>query len=189
MTKLHATDQLEKLQYQAAGRGSPVTIRAILIGLLLIPINSYWHIQMTLVWLMNFPAILTLLFNVIFILFILVAINHPLKKYVPQVAFRQGELLIIYIMLCVATALSGYDMMQCLVSLIGTGTWYATPENEWIELFGRHLPDWLVIKDKGILTPFYEGATIWYILSSPDSLISHRVFLPKPLERGINLCP
>jgi hypothetical protein len=66
-------------------------------------------------------------------------------------------------MLCAATALSGYDMMQCLVSLIGTGTWYATPENEWTELFGRHLPDWLVIKDKGILTPFYEGATTFYV--------------------------
>ena len=35
--------------------------RSVLIGALLIPLNSYWHIQMTLVWLMNFPAILTLL--------------------------------------------------------------------------------------------------------------------------------
>ncbi|HIB99577.1 TPA: hypothetical protein EYO63_07755 [Candidatus Poribacteria bacterium] len=42
------------------------TWRSVLIGALLIPLNSYWHIQMTLVWLMNFPAILTLLFNVIF---------------------------------------------------------------------------------------------------------------------------
>lgn len=140
-----------------------VRIRAILIGLLLIPINSYWHIQMTLVWLMNFPAILTLLFNVIFILFILVAINHLLKKYLPQAAFRQGELLLIYIMLCTATALNGYDMMQCLVSIIGTGTWYATPENEWIERFGRYLPSWLTIKDREILSPFYEGETTLYM--------------------------
>ncbi|HIE27192.1 TPA: hypothetical protein EYP66_07895 [Candidatus Poribacteria bacterium] len=142
---------------------SPVTIRAILVGLLLIPINSYWHIQMTLVWLMNFPAILTLLFNVIFILFSLVVINYPLKKYFPQIAFHQGELLTIYIMLCAATALNGYDMMQCLVSLIGTGTWYATPENEWTELFGHYLPNWLVIKDREILMPFYEGETSLYV--------------------------
>ncbi|MBC8229935.1 hypothetical protein H8E77_10350 [bacterium] len=142
---------------------SPVTIRAILVGLLLIPINSYWHIQMTLVWLMNFPAILTLLFNVIFILFFLVVINYPLKQYFPQIAFHQGELLTIYIMLCAATALNGYDMMQCLVSLIGTGTWYATPENEWTELFGHYLPNWLVIKDRSILLPFYEGETSLYV--------------------------
>ena len=140
-----------------------VTIRAIIVGLLLIPINSYWHIQMTLVWLMNFPAILTLLFNVIFILFFLVVINYPLKKYFPQIAFHQGELLTIYIMLCAATALNGYDMMQCLVSLIGTGTWYATPENEWTELFGHYLPNWLVIKNRSILLPFYEGETSLYV--------------------------
>ena len=142
---------------------SKVTIRAMLIGVLLIPINCFWHIQMTLVWLMNFPAILTFLFNVIFILFILVLINQLLKTYIPKVTLQQGELLTIYTMLCVSTALSGYDMMQCLISLIGSGTWYATSENEWIELFGHYLPSQLVIKDHAILAPFYEGGTTFYI--------------------------
>ena len=163
MTKLTLKYDQEKLQSHLTGKHSLVTIRAILIGLLLIPINSYWHIQMTLVWLMNFPAILALFFNVIFIIFVLVAINHLLKKYVPKIAFHQGELLTIYIMLCSATALNGYDMMQCLVSLISTGTWYATPENEWIELFGHYLPDWLVIKNREVLRPFYEGETSFYV--------------------------
>jgi len=163
MTKSPPKYNRDKLQSSPTKKRSPVTLRAILVGLLLIPINSYWHVQMTLVWLMNFPAILALLFNVIFILFILVAINHLLKKYVPKIAFRQGELLTIYIMLCSATALNGYDMMQCLVSLIGTGTWYATPENEWIELFTHYLPNWLVIKDREILSAFYEGETTFYL--------------------------
>ncbi len=142
---------------------TPVTIRAILIGILLIPINSYWHIQMTLVWLMNFPAILALFFNVIFLLAVLIAINYFLRRYTPGIALHQSELLTIYIMLSAATSLNGYDMMQCLVSLIGTGTWYATPENEWIELFGNSLPNWLVIKDRAILSPFYEGGTTLYM--------------------------
>ena len=141
---------------------SKVTIRAVLIGVLLIPINCFWHIQMTLVWLMNFPAILTLLFNVVFILFILVLINHFLKIHIPKATLQQGELLTIYTMLCVSTALSGYDMMQCLISLIGSGTWYATVENEWIELFGHYLPNQLVIKDHTILAPFYKGGTTFY---------------------------
>ncbi|RME49375.1 MAG: hypothetical protein D6791_00900 [Chloroflexi bacterium] len=142
---------------------APITVRAIIIGSLLIPINSYWHIQMTLVWLMNFPAILALFFNVIFILTILVAVNSLLRHYTPRLALRQSELLTIYIMLCASTALNGYDMMQCLVSLIGTGTWYATPENEWHELFAHYLPDWLVIKDRNVLTPFYEGNSSLYL--------------------------
>jgi len=74
---------------------------------------------MTLVWLMNFPAILTLLFNVIFILFWLTILNFALKKYFPSIALSQSELIVIYVMLVTSTALSGYDMMQCLISLIG----------------------------------------------------------------------
>ena len=70
----------------------------------------------------------------------------------------------IYIMLSIATALSGYDMMQCLVSLIGTPTWYATPENEWNELFGQHLPTWLSIRDKDVLKGFFDGETSLYRL-------------------------
>ena len=137
--------------------------RSVLIGALLIPLNSYWHIQMTLVWLMNFPAILTLLFNVIFILLLLVAGNRLWAQYSSHNALRQSELLTIYTMLCTSTALCGYDMMQCLVSLMGTGTWYATNENEWITLFSHYLPDWLVVKDTGILTPFYSGESSFYL--------------------------
>lgn len=66
-------------------------------------------------------------------------------------------------MLCTSTALCGYDMMQCLVSLMGTRTWYATNENEWITLFSHYLPDWLVVKDTGILTPFYSGESSFYL--------------------------
>ena len=119
---------------------------------------------MTLVWLMNFPAILTLLFNVVFILFILVFINQFLKTYIPKFTLQQAELLTIYTMLCISTALSGYDMMQCLISLIGSGTWYATVENEWIELFSHYLPNQLVLKDHTILAPFYEGGTTFYTI-------------------------
>jgi len=119
---------------------------------------------MTLVWLMNFPAILTLLFNVIFILFWITVLNLVLKKFFPSVALSQSELIVIYTMLTTSTALSGYDMMQCLISLIGNGTWYATPENEWSELFGRYLPERLTISDKDILTGFYKGESTLYTI-------------------------
>lgn len=138
-----------------------VTFRAIIIAVMIMPLNAYWIIQMEVVW-WGFPTIITLFFNVVFILLILSCVNFLVKKYLPKWAFSQGELLTVYIMLCIATALSGYDMMQCLVSLIGTPTWYATPENEWNELFGRYLPSWLVIKDKGVLTGYFEGDTTFY---------------------------
>lgn len=142
---------------------SGVTLRAVIIALLIMPLNAYWIIQMEVVW-WGFPTIITLFFNVVFILLILTGINFALKKYIPKWAFAQNELMTIYIMLSIATALSGYDMMQCLVSLIGTPVWYATPENEWQELFIQHLPNWLVIKDKDVLEGYFEGETSFYNL-------------------------
>ena len=142
-------------------RLSGVTLRAMIVAMLIMPLNAYWIIQMEVVW-WGFPTIITLFYNVIFILLILYCINLILKKYIPKWTFSQGELMTVYVMLSIATALSGYDMMQCLVSLIGTPTWYATPENEWNELFGQHLPNWLVIKDKKVLEGYFNGETSLY---------------------------
>jgi len=142
-------------------KASGVTFRAIVIAIVIMPLNAYWIIQMEVVW-WGFPTIVSLFFNVVFIVLLIAVANLLLRKYLPTKALSRGELLTIYVMLCVATALSGYDMMQCLVSLIGTPIWYATPENEWHELFERYLPDWLVIKDKDVLTGYFEGDTTLY---------------------------
>jgi len=154
---------IPKIMTTKDSRSSGVTFRSIIIALLIIPLNAYWIIQMEVVW-WGFPTIITLFFNVVFILLLLTGANLLLKKYFPKWIFSQGELLTVYIMLSIATALSGYDMMQCLVSLIGTPTWYATPENEWNELFSQHLPKWIVIQDKKVLTGYFEGETTFYSL-------------------------
>ena len=57
-----------------------------------------------------------------------------------QTLLAQGELLIIYPTLSVASALSGESVGQQLVPLISTPFWLATPENKWASLFHRHLP-------------------------------------------------
>jgi hypothetical protein len=65
-------------------------------------------------------------------------------------------------MLAVGTALNGTDVMQTLPHLMGTAFWYATPENEWNELFSVYLPNWLTVKDKTVLQGFYEGESTFY---------------------------
>jgi len=121
---------------------------------------------------MNFPDILTLLFNVVFILFWITLLNLFLKRYLPCIALNQRDLIIIYVMLVTSTSLCGYDMMQCLVSLIGNGTWYATPENEWSELFGRYLPSGFTIKDRNVLMDFYMGDSKLYTIQHIKSWLN-----------------
>ncbi len=40
---------------------------------------------------------------------------------------------------------------------------HATPENEWRELFWRHIPSWLSVSDRNILDTYYKGDSTLYI--------------------------
>lgn len=139
-----------------------VTFRAILIGLLLIPANAYWITKTEVVWATIHATILSIFFNVIFVLFALSILNFALKKYTPSLALSPEELLTIYVILCIATSLCGHDMMQILIPVMNYGFWFATPENGWQELFWDHLPGWLVVSDNSIARGYYEGNTSLY---------------------------
>src|SRR5438874_10705330 len=76
-----------------------VTWRAILIGTLLIPINTYWVILVEGIWHSNHATAMSLFWNTVFCLVILVGINLILKRYVPRIAFSQGEFITIYVMI------------------------------------------------------------------------------------------
>ncbi len=138
------------------------TTRSILIGLLLIIINSHYQTGVSSTLDIEITD-LSLFSNVIFFMFILVLLNHSLWRLKPIFVLSQNELLTIYVMLATSTALNGTDMIKCLVSLISNGTWYATPENEWDNLFGRYLPEWLTINNKKILKGYYEGQSSFYV--------------------------
>lgn len=144
---------------------SPITLRATLVGILLIPFNSYWILHLSYIWDSNRPTSLALLFNVLFTLLVLIALNTLLRRIRPTFAFLQTELLTIYAMLCQASVFAGRDMLQVLVPIMGNGFWYATPENEWSQLFHQHLPEWLVVGDLDILSGFYKGESTFYLQS------------------------
>ena len=42
-------------------------------------------------------------------------------------------------------------------TLVGL-TYYATPENEWFELFHHYLPEWLIPRGADVVQNFFEGA-------------------------------
>ncbi|RKU30736.1 hypothetical protein C6497_03395 [Candidatus Poribacteria bacterium] len=142
---------------------SPITLRATLVGILLIPFNSYWILHLSYIWDSNRPTSLALLFNVLFTLLVLIALNTLLRRVRPTFAFSQTELLTIYAMLCQASVFAGRDMLQVLVPIMGNGFWYATPENEWAQLFHQHLPEWLIVGDMDILNGFYRGESTFYL--------------------------
>ena len=142
---------------------SPITLRATLIGIILIPFNSYWVLHLSYIWDSNRPTSLALLFNVLFTLLVLIGLGAILRRLRPGLAFTQSELLTMYAMLCQASVFAGRDMLQVLVPLMGNGFWYATTENEWVQLFHQHLPEWLVVGKQEVLRGFYEGESTFYL--------------------------
>jgi hypothetical protein len=139
-----------------------VTWRALLIGLILIPFNAYWVIQIEIVWYSGHPTCASLFFNTIFILVAIIVGNLLAVKFAPKAALSQGELLTIYVILCIASTISSHDMLQILIPSIPYISWFSTPENEWMELFGRYIPSWLSISDKNVLRGYYEGGSTLY---------------------------
>ena len=120
-----------------------VTFRAVLLGLLLIPVNTYFIMANHLRFWSTLPTTMALIYNVVITLTVLIAFNFPLKRFLPHFALKQQEFLTIFVMLSISSAISGHDMMQTIVPTVPDGFWFATPENEWKALFWRYLPSWV----------------------------------------------
>lgn len=146
-------------------KNQEITWRSILIGAFLIPPNAYWIIQLELVWGGTYPSVITLLFNVVFSLFVVIALNLLIQKFLPKSALSYGEILTIYIIMAVGVSLCGCDVVQTLVHIVVTPLWYATSENEWEDTFHSYLPNHFTISDKNLVRGFYEGGTSFWNLA------------------------
>src|SRR5271165_689144 len=80
-------------------RRRAVTWRSVTLCLLLIPINSYWVVQMEVVRYSAHPTTISLLFNTIFELLVLTVLNRGVQRFAPSWALQRGELLLIYTVL------------------------------------------------------------------------------------------
>lgn len=139
-----------------------MTLRAILIALVIIPLNNYWIFTTEIVRYAGHPTTISLFYNAIFILLLLVGFNCILRRIAPRWVFSQGELLTIYIMINIASALAGHDMIQVLVPGIAHPFKFATPENKWATMFLGYIPKWLSVRDKDVLNGYYQGASSLY---------------------------
>ena len=93
-----------------------------------------------------------------FLLFVLLGtVQVGLGAVRREWAFGRGELVTIFAMMAVATAIPTRGVVGMLLPMI-TGTfYYATPENQWAELIHPHLADWMVVADPEAIRDFYEG--------------------------------
>src|SRR5258708_20453207 len=99
---------------RAASPGPGVSLRAALIGLLLMPINIYWITVVEVRWYTPDGTCLPLFIQPVFFLFWLCLCNLGLLRRRPAWALRPGELLTIYTLLALSCVFASHDLLQNL---------------------------------------------------------------------------
>jgi hypothetical protein len=138
-----------------------ITLRAIVIAVALTPLNAIYLVTAEVLWGTTSPTSLSLFYNVVFILFWLVAANLLLKRYKPTWALSPSELFVIYTMLSIASALCSIDMLEVLVATLPYLTHFEPIEHQYGKIM-PHLPPWLIVKDELAAASFYLGQEAIY---------------------------
>lgn len=134
-----------------------VTLKAVLLALLLIPLNNYWITVIEVRWYALDGTCLPLFITPVFILFVVALGNLAVRRISPRAALRRGELLTIYIMVVTAATFAGHDLIQNLFGSIGHAHYMANETNGYQRLFFQYLPKGLLIEDPAALKGLYRG--------------------------------
>lgn len=142
--------------------GRPLRLRAFVLGAALVVVDNFWVVRMEHVSPGPYPTFLALFANAVFILAILVVLNSLVRRIGARAALSQAELLAVYLMICIGAAIACYDLLPIVIQMMTHPFRRATPENQWMELFGSHLPTWLMMQDSVSLKNCYEGNSTIY---------------------------
>jgi hypothetical protein len=142
----------------AAAGNRAVTPRAVLIGLVcaaalcaFTPYNDF-KVAATYIAGTQFPI------GAIFVLlFLVTAVNVPLRRFRPAAAFRRGELLTIWVLIAVASGLPSSGMMRYFIPHIVAPHYYSDATNNWEGKIWAAAPDWLKIQDQDAAKAFFVG--------------------------------
>ena len=89
---------------------------------------------------------------------VLVGLVNPLLKVtVKSWALRTSELVVVYAMMVVASAIPTWGLVTNLCHILTRPFYYATPENRWTELIQPLIPAWLAPDEAEAVRFFYEG--------------------------------
>ena len=138
-----------------------VSTRAIILGLLLIPVNCYWMAVMEIQYNSLDTTCVSIFFHVIFLIFVLTGLNALVRLKFPRVALTQPELLTVYIMLSIASAIMGRDSLENLLPTLGHMFWFANSTNRFSR-FWPYIPKWLAPHNLDALKGYYVGNSTLY---------------------------
>ncbi|MEE3335890.1 MAG: DUF6785 family protein [Candidatus Latescibacterota bacterium] len=90
--------------------------------------------------------------------FVLAGGINPLLKWLsPGLSLSRRDLIVVYVMMIVASAIPTWGLVTNLFHILTRPFYYATPENSWVENLQPLLPAWLAPREPTVSRYFYEG--------------------------------
>ncbi|MFA5394138.1 MAG: DUF6785 family protein [Candidatus Ratteibacteria bacterium] len=161
---------------------SPFNVKTILTGAIFSVVLTVMALYSVNVVQDSFLAIDHMPAGGIFLFFLLAVFINPILRLLSRdkVSFSPSELLVIYTMILVTASVAEMGLGCQLLPILAAPSYYATPQNRWAELILPHIKPWMMPKDIGVTTPFFEGlpkgaAIPWGAWTLP--LISWGIFL------------
>ncbi len=135
-----------------------ITVRALIVSFALFVISLIWirHAELA-----SHAAQLTESVPVIPAVagLILLAALAPFLRRLPRfLRLSQGDILLVYVFLCVATTMSSVGVVRMLFPEMTALVYFQTPENDFLS-FQKYIPSWLTTSDTEVIRQMYEGAT------------------------------
>ncbi|HIO80546.1 TPA: hypothetical protein EYG59_18345 [Candidatus Poribacteria bacterium] len=90
-----------------------------------------------------------------------------LGRQIPKLSLGTGELVVIWGMMSVSASIPSKAFVEYLLPALVAPGYFATPENQWHQLFHAYIPVWLAPQNFGIARGFYEGMAGGEILWDP----------------------
>ncbi|MCA1595480.1 MAG: hypothetical protein LC772_03520, partial [Chloroflexi bacterium] len=134
-----------------------------MIGALLIPPNAWWLVQMDEIRYSAHATTVSLFFNVVFLVLLVTLANLVVARFFPRIALCQGELMVVYTMLAIASAVCSHDALEILVPMLTWPFHFANSSNKWESLFFKYLPRWLMVPNNDATKAYYLGNSSLYI--------------------------
>ncbi|MBI5834864.1 MAG: hypothetical protein HZB16_21395 [Armatimonadetes bacterium] len=128
--------------------------RAVVTAGLLLPLMAYWAADQ------GIDVILSLMVPPIGAILLLVMLNLALTRVVPKLAYSVEELILVYGMLAVGTAVAS-EWMDCITKQVTGYALFATEGNRFAELMSPHLPRLLFFREDTHLKDYLAGGGGW----------------------------
>ncbi|MGB1717448.1 MAG: DUF6785 family protein [Candidatus Latescibacterota bacterium] len=139
------------------GQTSPFSMRGLLTGVILsiaIGVIAPYGIVFNYYWIGFNPSSPGALFFFFVLTFVVNAIVAVLGR---NVQLSKADLVMIYCMLIMAVTVPTWGLMFFLIGTLVYPFYYATPENNYVELFHDFIPSWMVPQDFQAIKDYYEG--------------------------------